>query len=219
MSSRCAALPLATLLALAGGGCASQDYVIRSEHFRVTIPRTWEVVRAPGPADGPAIVRVPAAGGEAGGADAGLNLYIYPWLARRPIGQPTQEAFRRLAADDQLNLKAAGPPDTHGCASLIETLSLFGAPQPVIHVETPTGDHIVLAAGQSEGSLIAVAGIVPGGARSCRDVLAMQNAMDSLARRLVGVDVSDRPSMPVAAFAPLPGRPAPELPPSASLNP
>jgi hypothetical protein len=219
VSSRCAALPFATLLALAGGGCASQDYVIRSEHFRVTIPRTWEVMRAPGPADGPAIVRVPAARSQAGGADTSLELYIYPWLARRPIGQPTQEAFRRLVADDQLNLKAAGPPDTSGCASLIDHLALFGAPQPVIHVETPNGDHIVLAAGQSKGSLIAVAGVVPGGARSCRDVLAMQNVMDSLGRLLVGADVSDRPALQPAAFAALPGRAAPELPTSTSLNP
>jgi hypothetical protein len=125
--------------------------VIRSEHFRVTIPRTWEGVRAPGPADGHAIVRVPArvpvARNQAGGGDTGLELYIYPWLARRPIEQPTQEAFRRLVADDQLNLKAAGPPHTSGCASLIDHLALFGAPQPAIHLETPTGDHIVLGGG------------------------------------------------------------------------
>jgi hypothetical protein len=223
VSGRCAALPFPILLALvlldvvllagAGGGCASHDYVVRSDHFQITIPRTWQVVRAPGPADGPAIVRVPAAHNPAGGADTALDLYFFPWLERRPIAQPTQEAFRRLVADDQLNLKTAGPPDTGGCASLINYLSLFGVPQPVIHVETPTGDHIVLAAGQSQGSLVAVAGVVPGGARSCRDVLAMQNAMDSLATLLVGMDVADRPPPPRAEFAPDGRHPAPELPP------
>lgn len=192
---------------------------MRSDHFRVTVPRTWQVVRVPGPADAPGIVRVPAARNQASGADTALELYFYPWLARSPIAQPTQEAFRRLVADDQLNLKTAGPPDTSGCASLIDHVSLFGAAQPVIHLETPTGDHIVLAAGQSQGSLVAVAGVVPGGARSCRDVLAMQDVMRSLAKLLVGADLSDRPPMPPAVFASDGLHPPPELPPSTSLKP
>ena len=44
-----------------------------------------------------------------------FDLYFYPWLERSPITQPTQEAFQRMVADNQLDLKSAGPPDRNHC--------------------------------------------------------------------------------------------------------
>ena len=185
------AASIAILSVAAGAGCASQEYLIRSDHFTVTVPRTWEVVRAAGPADGPAIVRVHAPRVR-GGDDVPLNLYFYPWLERSPIAQPTQEAFGRLVAENELNLKAAGPPDRNHCEMLIDHLWLFGAPQPAKHVETAGGDHIIVAAGQSRGSLVAVVGVVPARRAFLRRRRGDADAMGFLRQALVGADPSDR---------------------------
>jgi len=210
-------VPLVASIAILGTGCASsQEYLIRSDHFTVAVPRTWEVVRPAGPANGPAIVRVPASRESARGATTALDLYVYPWLERAPIAQPTQEAFQRLAADHELDLQAAGPPDHDHCDMLIDHLWLFGARQPVKHVETARGDHIIVAAGQTGGSLVALVGVVPAtGASSCRNVMAMQDAMGSLREKLVGADPSDRAILPAPLFAPYPsGHPSPEVRPT-----
>lgn len=203
---------LAASIAILGAGCASsQEYLIRSDHFTVTIPRSWQVVRPAGPAEGPAIVRVPASR-VSGGDGMPLDLYFYPWLERSPIAQPTQEALQRLVADNELDLKAAGPPDRNHCEGLIDRLWLFGALQPAMHVETASGAHVIVAAGQARGSLVAVVGVVPPSARMCDNVVAMQDAMGSLRQKLVGADPSDRVMVPAPHFAPYPaGRPAPEL--------
>jgi hypothetical protein len=206
------------ILIATGAGCGSQEYLIRSDHFIVTVPRSWEVVRAAGPADGPAIVRVPAPRDPSRGSGVPLDLYFFPWLERRPIAQPTQEAFQRLVADNELNLKAAGPPDRNHCDMLVDHLWLFGARQPVLHVETASGDHIILAAGQASGSLVAVVGVVPASARVCGDVVAMQDAMGALRQALAGADPSDRAVFPAQLFAPYPpNRPSPELQPPPPL--
>ena len=207
---------VAASIAIPSAGCASQEYLIRSDHFTVTVPRSWEVVRPAGPADGPAIVRVPASRESARGATTSLDLYVYPWLERSPIAQPTEEAFQRLVAGNELELQAAGPPDPNRCEMLIDHLWLFGARQPVKHVETARGDHIIVAAGQTRGSLVALVGVVPEtGASSCRNVVAMQDAMGSLREKLVGADPSDRAMMPAPLFSPYPGgHPAPEVRPT-----
>ena len=165
-------------------------------------------MRPPGPADGPAIVRVSRV---SGGDGVPLDLYFYPWLERSPIAHPTQEAFQRLVSDDELDLKAAGPPSRHHCEGLIDRLWLFGALQPAMHVETASGAHVIVAAGQALGSLVAVIGVVPPSARLCDNVVAMQDAMGSLRQKLVGADPSDRVIVPARLFAPYPGRPAPEV--------
>jgi hypothetical protein len=206
------AASIAILIAATGAGCASQEYLIRSDHFSVTVPRTWEVVRLAGPADGPAVVHVPGPR-VSGGDGVPLALYFFPWLERSPIAQPTQEAFARLVSSDELDLKAAGPPDRNHCNMLIDHLWLFGALQPARHVETPGGDHIIVAAGQARGSLVAVVGVVPASASTCAGVEAMQEAMRSLSQKLVGADPSDRVFVAGARFAPYPpNRPALELP-------
>jgi hypothetical protein len=98
---------------------------------------------------------------------------------------------------------------------LIDRLWLFGALQPAMHVETASGAHVIVAAGQACGSLVAVVGVVPPSARLCDNVVAMQDAMASLRQRLVGADPSDHVTVPAPLFAPYPsGRPAPELRPT-----
>jgi hypothetical protein len=185
--------------------------LIRSDHFTVAVPRSWELVRPAGPAEGPAIVHVPVSR-VIGGDGMPLDLYFYPWLERSPVAQPTQEAFRRLVADNELDLKAAGPPDRNHCEMLIDHLWLFGARQPAMHIETASGAHVILAAGQARGSLVAVVGVVPASARVCDNVVAMQDAMGSLREKLVGADPSDRAMVPAPRFAPYPSsRAAPEL--------
>jgi len=204
---------IAILSAAAAAGCAPQEYLIRSDHFTVTVPRTWQLVRPGGPAEAPAIVRVPAPR-VSGGSGVPLELHFYPWLERNPIARPTEEAFERLVSDNQLNLRTAGPPDRNHCEMLIDHLWLFGASQPVKHVETADGNHIIVAAGQARGSLVAVVGVVPASASTCGGVEALQDAMGSLRQKLVGADPSDRVVVPGVRFAPFPGdHPGPELPP------
>ena len=199
---------LAVSIPILVAGCASsQEYLIQSDHFTVTVPHSWEMVRSAGPAEGPAIVRVPAS--RASGADGmPLDLYFYPWLERRPVARPTQEAFQRLVADNELDLKAAGPPDRNHCEGLIDRLWLFGALQPAMHVETASGAHVIVAAGQARGSLVAVVGVVPPSARLCDDVLAMQDAMASLRQKLVGARSFRSCDGARAAFCPVSHRPS-----------
>lgn len=206
---------LAASIAILVGGCASsQEYSIHPDHFTVTVPRSWELVRSAGPADGPAIVHVPASR-VSGGDGMPLDLYFYPWLERSPVARPTQEAFQRLLADSELDLKAAGPSDRNHCEGLVDRLWLFGALQPAMHVETASGAHVIVVAGQARGSLVAVVGVVPPSRRLCDNIVAMQDAMGSLREKLVGADPSDRVTVPAPLLAPYPGgHPAPELRPT-----
>jgi hypothetical protein len=206
--SRSAAILGATLVSVIG--CVPQSYILRSDHFTLTMPRAWELVKDARSPRAAAIVRVPA--GDAAGGRLGPELRIYPWLARAPIAQPTEEALKRLAQedDDELGLRAALPANRDRCGTLVDRFSLFGGPQTAVHLETAF-THLIVVAGQSQWSLVAVVGVVST-ARYCRDLAVMEEAMGTLGTALTGADPSERPTPVPPVFAPLPPYPAPELP-------
>ncbi len=193
-------------------GCAAQDSMLRSDHFTVTLPRSWEVVRAPGPTTEPAVVRVPSGAVENAKTGTSLELYVYPWLARGAIGQPTQEVLHRLIADGVLDLQTAAPANGARCSDFAGQFRMLGALEPAVHLETPGGDHVIVVGGQSRGSLIAMIGVVTGRGSLCDNVGALQTAMRTMGNRLDGYDPSDRPKFPAARVAPFAPRPPPELP-------
>ena len=198
--------------------------MLRSDHFSLTVPRRWVVVRAPGPATGPAIVRVPRGAGEDAhqgvhqgahqGAhnDASLELYVYPWLARAAIEQPTQEALRRLISDGVLDPKIAAPVDEARCPDIAGQLRMLGALEPAVHLETSSGDHLIVVGGQSRGSLIAMLGVVTGRGSVCDNVVALQAAMREMGSGLDGYDPSDHARIPTPDVAAFPPYPVPQLP-------
>ena len=190
-------------------GCAPQSYVVRSDHFTLTMRRGWEVVNDARSSRATVIVSVPA--GESAGGRAGPELFIYPWLARDRIAQPTEEALKRLAADDELGLRAALPPDRDRCGMLPDRLSLLGGPQIAVHLETAAA-HLIVVAGQAQGSLVAVVGVVSTAASYCPDLAVMVEAMQTLGTTLVGADRSDLPPPQPPSIAPLPPYPVPVLP-------
>jgi hypothetical protein len=209
-SARACALAWGAGVVAAQFGCAPTTYFVRSDHFTLTLPRDWELR----PSDGgnPAtIVRVP--GATAYGARSGLELRLYAWLARSPIEQPTADAWARLALADELGINTAAPPDRTTCAALSERFALFGRVQPAVHALTSAGQHLIIVAGQAQGSLVAAVGVVPMRGAYCPDVQAMQSAMRRLANELAGADLSDRPPLVESRFAPIgPSMSAPVLP-------
>jgi hypothetical protein len=193
-------------------GCAAQDSLLRSDHFTVTLPRSWEVVRVPGPTTEPAVVRVPRGAVDNATSGTSLELYVYPWLARRTIEQPTQEVLRRLVSDGVLDLQSATPASGARCSDFAGQFRMLGALEAAVHLETPTGDHVIVVGGQSRGSLIAMIGVVTGRGSLCDNVGALQTAMRTMGSRLAGYDPTDHPRLPTPRIAPLPQRSEPELP-------
>lgn len=213
---RACALSWGAGLVAALSGCVPTTYFVRSDHFTLTLPRDWDLRPSDG-GNAAAIVRVP--GATADGARSGLDLRLYTWLARSPIEQPTADALARLTQAGELGIHTGASPDRTTCAALSERFVLFGRAQPAVHTQTGAGQHLIVVAGQAQGSLIAAVGVVPmrGGAY-CPDVEAMQSAMRRLAGELAGADRSDRPPPVEARFAPLepsmtpPVLPAPPVP-------
>jgi hypothetical protein len=179
--------PLTVLLVAgipAAGGCARTDYLVRSDHYTVVVPKSWRVVQKGGEVNLPTILRVPSPTiSPSDVSEDKLELRVYPWLERSPIQMTTEEAVKRLAAAGELELQSAVPVRADDCASAELHLLLFGTRHAAIRLRTISGRLLVIAASQGGGSLVAIVGVMDK-PPSCLNIETTEDAMKTLAAAL-----------------------------------
>ena len=146
-------------------GCAATGVTLRSNHFRLAVPPDWQVIEAGGGDQIPTLVRAPAKSGR-----PEVEMRLYPWLVSEPPADPAGDVLGRLAATNVLGL---------GRGALGRRRALPRPGRAVLRVRQARARHpphehrgqrIVVTAGESDGSLVAVVAAVGPGASGCADV-------------------------------------------------
>ena len=176
---------------LAISGCAATGVTLRSNHFHLEVPSDWQVVDAGGSEQIPTLVRVPAKSGV-----PEVEMRLYPWLVSAPPADTAGDVLGRLAATNVLGLAAARSDDAEPCPDRAMQFFLFGKPARAIHLTNAAGQRIVVTAGESGGSLVAVLAAVAPGGSGCVDVAAMDAAIERLAASMIEAPDLSSPSRP-----------------------
>jgi hypothetical protein len=186
---------LAVVLACLGAvACAPTNVVLRSNHYRVVVPPAWQVAEQSGGPTEPTVLRVPAAPSAKPGDT--LELRLYAWTAPGVIADPTAEATRLLAGREELELEAAAAADERRCGEQVRGFWLLGKPRHAVHLRMKNGHHLVIAAGQARGSLVAAVGYVRDEPPFCDNIVAVDAALTTLATALGRGDDLTRPPDP-----------------------
>jgi len=186
------------VVALAIAGCAATTVTLRSNHFHLVVPSDWQLVEGGSGAQIPTLIRAPATGGA-----REVELRVYAWLVPEPPADAAGDALHRLAGTNVLGLAAARADDAEPCPDRAAQFFVFGKPARAIHLTTPEGHRIVVAAGESGGSLVGVVAAMTPSGSACADGHAMDAAVERLAASLT--DAGDLSAPP----------PPPPLPPTA----
>jgi hypothetical protein len=183
------------------GACSPTYTVLRSNHYRVTLPEGWIVEAAGSSEEDPAVLRVPPAPSAKG--DGRLELRIYGWLTPPSAPDALDEVMGRLAGSEQESMRAAGGAAVEQCRDIRRSFVVFGEPQRGARLRAKTGHHVVFTAGRSAGSTIAIVGFVPDREPFCDNVAAMESAITDVAGRFAAVELSGIPVPPVVAPIPI----------------
>lgn len=167
------------VVVLAMAGCAANGVTLRSNHFHLEVPSDWQVVEAGGSEQLPTLVRAPAKRGV-----PEVEMRLYAWLVSEPPGDAAGDVLGRLAATNVLGLAAARSDDAEPCPHRAMQFFLFGKPARAIHLTNDAGQRVVVTAGESAGSLVAVLAAVAAGGSACADVEAMDATVERLAASL-----------------------------------
>ena len=193
---------LAAVIAL--GGCAATGVTLRSNHFRLAVPPDWQVVEAGGGGEIPTLVRAPASAGV-----PEVDVRLYPWLVGEVPADPAGEVLTRLTAMNVVGLASARADDAEPCPDRAAEFFVFGRPARAIHLTNSEGRHIVVTAGESYGSLVAVVGALAAGASGCAAIKRMDAVIERLAASMTGAADLSRPVQPPTTVDPLSGVPLP----------
>lgn len=170
---------------VAFGGCGATGATLRSNHFRLSVPPDWQVVEAGG-GETPVVVRAPSEG-----AAPGVDMRVYAWLVGAPPADAAGDALERLAG-----LASARADDDPPCPDRATQFFVFGRPARAIHLVDAGGGHIVVTAGESDGSLVALVGSRAAGAPGCEASRRMDAIIERLAASLSGTGDLTRPREP-----------------------
>ena len=194
---------LAAVIALAVGGCAATGVTLHSNHFRLAVPPDLQVIEAGGGGEIPTLVRAP---GSAGAPE--VDVRLYPWLVSEAPADPAGDVLERLAAINVLGLGSARSDDAEPCPDRAPQFFVFGRPARAIHLTNGEGRHIVVTAGESYGSLVAVVGALAPGASGCAASKRMDAVIERLAAAMAAAPDPSRPqTRPTLLDDPTKGRP------------
>jgi hypothetical protein len=174
-------------------GCAATGGTLRSNHFRLAVPPSWQVIEAGGGEDQLTVVRAPATGGA-----AAVEVHLRAWLVHRAPPDPAGDVLARLAATNVLGL-ATAHADDNLCADRAAQFFVFGTPARAIRLTDSDGRRVVVTAGESGGSLVAVIATIAAGDAGCAGVKAMDAALEQVAASMTGAGDISRP-VPPATF-------------------
>jgi hypothetical protein len=170
---------IAVLLATAG--CAATGVTMRSNHFQLDVPAEWQIVDPGGRDELATVVRAPAKGGA-----PGVEMRLYAWLVSEAPADAGGDVLGRLAAKNVLGLAAAHADDAEPCPDRAAQFFVFGKPTRAIHLTNTAGQRLVVTAGESNGSLVAVVAAIDAGGSGCVDAAAMDAAVERLVASLGG---------------------------------
>ena len=121
---------------------------------------------------------------------------LYPWVVSEPPADAAGDVLGRLAAMNVLGLASARSDDDDPCPDRPGQFFVFGKPARALHLTNSEGRRIVVTAGESYGSLVAVVGALAPGASGC----AAAERMDAIVERLAAsmTDAADL-SRPIRA--------------------
>lgn len=174
---------LAAVVAVAG--CATVAPTLRSHHFTLELPADWQLVEAGSGGATPTRVRAPA---HAGAPE--VDVRVYAWSVAEPPADTAADAHARLAAIDS-GIAAAHADDAEPCPERANGFFVFGKQARALHLLTARGEHIVITAGESRGSLVAMTATIAPGTAGCAGVAALDAAIERLAASLItGADLS-----------------------------
>jgi hypothetical protein len=165
---------------MAVGGCAATGVTLRSNHFRLAVPPDWQVVEAGG-GESPTLVRAPASDGA-----PTVDVRLYPWVVHEAPADAAGDVLARLTAKDVLGLAAAQPDEHELCASRAAQFFVFGKPARAIHLTGTDGRKVVVTAGESHGSLVAVVGAIAPGTWGCAATMRMDAVIERVAASMTG---------------------------------
>lgn len=174
---------------LAVVGCAATGVTLRSNHFRLAVPPDWQLVEAGGGGEIPTLIRAPASGGA-----PEVDIRLFPWLVGEVPVDAAGEVLKRLAAMNVIGLAAARTDDAEPCPDRAAQFFVLGRPARAIHLTNTEGRRIVVTAGESRGSLVAVVAAIAAGTSACSDIKAMDAAIERLAASLTGAADLLRPA-------------------------
>jgi hypothetical protein len=170
---------IAVLVATAG--CAATGVTMRSNHFQLDVPPDWQVVDLGGRDELATVVRAPAKGGA-----PEVEMRLYAWLVSEAPADAAGDVLGRLAAKNVLGLAAAHEDDAEPCPDRAAQFFVFGKPTRAIHLTNAAGQRLVVTAGESNGSLVAVVAAIRAGGSRCVDAAVMDAAVERLAATLGG---------------------------------
>jgi hypothetical protein len=199
---------MAAVIAL--GGCAATGVTLRSNHFRLAVPPDLQVIEAGGGGEIPTLVRAPASGGA-----PEVDVRLYPWLVSEAPADPAGDALTRLGAMNVLGLASARADDAEPCPDRAPAFFVFGRPARAIHLTNSEGRHIVVTAGESYGSLVAMVGALAPGASGCVAGKRMDAVIERLAASMTGAADLSRPVRPPTLTYPTSPLPSPVVDPTA----
>jgi hypothetical protein len=149
-------------------------------------------------------VRAPANGGA-----PEVDVRLYPWLVSDRPADAAGDALGRLAAMNVLGLASARPDDAASCPDRAAAFFVFGRPARAIRLTNGEGRRIVVTAGESSGSLVAVVGALAAGASGCAASKRMDATIERLAAAMDAVDPSRIGPQPTLLHDSDTGRPVP----------
>ena len=196
---------------IAPGGCAATGVTLRSNHFRLAVPPDLQVIEAGGGGEIPTLVRAPASAGA-----PEVDVRLYPWLVSEPPADAAGDVLGRLAAMNVLGLASARSDDAEPCPDRAAQFFVFGRPARAIHLTNSEGRHIVVTAGESYGSLVAVVGALGPGASGCAAVARMDAIVERLAASMTEAADLSRPTRPPTLTYPTSPIPPPNVDPTAA---
>jgi hypothetical protein len=182
---------LACLVVVVVAGCAATAVTLRSNHFRLAVPPDWQVVEAGGGGEIPTLVRSPASG-----TTPEVDIWLYTWMVGEAPVDAAGDGLKRLAAMNVLGLASARSDDDEPCPDRAAEFFVFGRSARAIHLTNTEGRHVVVTAGESDRSLVAVVGALPPGASGCASIKRMDAAIERLAASMTGAPDVTRPTDP-----------------------
>jgi hypothetical protein len=166
---------------LATGGCAATGVTMRSNHFQLDVPAEWQIVDPGGRDELATVVRAPAKDGS-----PAVEMRLYAWLVSEAPADAAGDVLRRLAAKNVLGLAAAHADDAEPCPDRAAQFFVFGKPTRALYLTNAAAQRLVVTAGESDGSLVAVVAAIGAGGSGCVDAAAMDAAVERLVASLGG---------------------------------
>jgi hypothetical protein len=174
---------------------APASYRVTSDHFTATFRRPWQVVWERDGDVEALLFEHPT---------DPIEVRVYAWLLRRPLGNPNAEALGRLWGRPSLALPWHRPTSGSdiACRAGVQRVAIVGSQSPPVDLRSSHW-RTVLVSAQAEGSLLAIVARRPAAmAAGCAQLEHMVRVVQGLAANLRAV-VHPR----AEASSALPGRP------------